>query len=80
MTILLKSSFWTKQKATATEQFNERKEIFEEKKKELDNIVSETEKRRKSQLLKKVWASGKRLLTIDFYQHTKEFVKTPEMD
>lgn len=37
-------------KAEATEYYNERKEIFEEKKKELDTIVSETEKDEKNLL------------------------------
>ena len=49
---LAKIEFLNQTKTTATEQFNDRKEIFDEKKKELDNIVSETEKEEKS-LLKK---------------------------
>ena len=49
---IAKIEFLNKTKETATEQYKERKEIFEEKKEELDNIVSETEKEEKS-LLKK---------------------------
>ena len=47
-----KIEFLNQTKISANVQYNERKEIFEEKKKELDIIVSETEKEEKS-LLKK---------------------------
>jgi len=47
---LSKIVFLKETKATATEHFNERKEIFEEKKKELDTIVAETEKDEKKLL------------------------------
>jgi predicted nucleic acid-binding Zn-ribbon protein len=47
---LSKIEFLNETKATATEHFNERKEIFEDKKKELDSIVAETEKDEKKLL------------------------------
>ena len=55
---LSKIVFLNETKASSTEHYNERKDIFEEKKKELDTIVSETEKDEKS-LLKQSEAAQK---------------------
>ena len=55
---LSKIEFLNETKASSTEHCDERKDIFEEKKKELDTIVSETEKDEKS-LLKQSEAAQK---------------------